>query len=156
MKKLFQKQIRFIWYMECPAWLWRLIEKHAKKLDTYYLPKNWWTVYYYEKKNIFSDPYEKDEIQLVKNFDEAKKIAILKKFEIMKEQFWKMDIDIEREYDELSWMFDKLQQENEELKNLPPVEMENIVTDQDFDIYPANDPRSKFHNDWKKSKIQKK
>lgn len=92
------------------------------------MPKNWWTVYYYEKKNVFSDPYEKDEIQLVKNFDEAKKIAILKKFEVMKEWFWKMDIDIERDYDEISWKFEKLQQENEELKNLPPVEIEQIVS----------------------------
>ena len=156
MKKLFQKQIRFVWYMECPTWLWRLIEKHARHLDNIYLPKNEWSVYYYDKRNDFWSVYDQDEVIVVKDYKEAKKISNLKKFEVMKEQFWKMDIDIEREYDEISWKFEKLQQENEELKNLPPVEVEKIVTDQDFDIYPASDPRSKFHNDWKKAKIQKK
>lgn len=142
--------------MECPTWLWRLIEKHARHLDNIYLPKNEWSVYYYDKRNDFWSVYDQDEVIVVKDYKEAKKIQNLKKFEVMKEQFWKMDIDIERDYDEISWKFDKLQKENEELKNLPPVEIEKIATDQDFDIYPANDPRSKFHNDWKKSKIQKK
>lgn len=156
MKNLFQKQIRFVWYMECPTWLWRLIEKHARHLDNIYLPKNEWLVYYYDKRNDFWSIYEQDEILLVKDYKEAKKIQNLKKFEVMKEQFWKMDIDIERDYDEISWKFDKLQKENEELRNLPPVEVENIVTDHDVDIYPASDPRSKFHNDWENAKIKKK
>lgn len=149
--KLFKKQIRFIGYMECPEWLGRLIERHAKQMDNYYLPK-WWKVFYYEKKNKFWDPYEENEIQVVKNYDEAKKIVKLEKYEIMKENFEKMDIDIDGEYKDLPWKFEKLQQENEELKNLPPVEVERI----DADIYPASDPRSKFHNDWKKANIKKK
>lgn len=142
--------------MECPTWLWRLIEKHAKHLDNIYLPKNEWSVYYYDKRNDFWSIYEQDEVLLVKDYKEAKKIQNLKKFEVMKEQFWKIDIDIERDYDGISWKFEKLQQENEELRNLPPVEIEKIATDHDVDIYPASDPRSKFHNDWEKAKIQKK
>lgn len=142
--------------MECPTWLWRLIEKHARHLDNIYLPKNEWSVYYYDKRNDFWSVYDQDEVIVVKDYKEAKKIQNLKKFEVMKEQFWKMDIDIEREYNEISWKFDKLQKENEELKNLPPVEIEKIATDHDVDIYPASDPRSKFHKDWKNAKIQKK
>jgi len=44
---------------------------------------------------------------------------------------------------------EQLKKENEELKSLPPVEVEEIHND--FDIYPASDPRSKFHDEWKKS-----
>lgn len=138
--------------MECPEWLGRLIERHARHLDNIYLPKNEWSVYYYDKRNDFWSVYDQDEVIVVKDYKEAKKIQNLKKFEVMKEQFWKIDIDIERDYNEISWKFEKLQQENEELKNLPPVEVERI----DADIYPASDPRSKFHEEWKKSKIKKK
>jgi hypothetical protein len=156
--KLFKKQIRFIWYMECPTWLWRLIEKHARHLDNIYLPKNEWSVYYYDKRNDFWSIYEQDEILLVKDYKEAKKIQNLKKFEVMKEQFWKMDIDIERDYDEISWKFDKLQKENEELRNLPPVEVEKVQYSVDpiGDVYPSDDPRSTFRKDWENAKIQKK
>ena len=142
--------------MECPTWLWRLIERHARHLDKIYLPKNEWSVYYYDKRNDFWSVYDQDEVIVVKDYNEAKKIQNLKKFEVMKEQFWKIDIDIESDYDKISWKFDKLQKENEELKNLPPVEVEKIVTDHDVDIYPASDPRSKFHNDWEKANIKKK
>lgn len=105
-----------------------------------YLPKNEWSVYYYDKRKDFWSVYDQDEVIVVKDYKEAKKIQNLKKFEVMKEQFWKMDIDIERDYDEISWKFDKLQKENEELRNLPPVEIEKIATDYD----------------WKNAKIQKK
>lgn len=127
MKNLFKKQIRFIGYMECPTWLWNLIEKHAKKMDNYYLPK-WWQVFYYEKRENFSCPYEKDEIKVVKNFNEAKKVVDLEKYECMKEKFEKIDIDIDREYKDLPWQMEKLQKENEELRNLPPVEIAQIVS----------------------------
>lgn len=155
--KLFKKQIRFIWYMECPLWLGRLIERYAKKMDNYYLPK-WWKVFYYEKKNDFSDPYEENEIQVVKNYDEAKKIVNLEKYDCMKENFEKMDIDIDGEYKDLPWKFEKLQKENEELRNLPPVEVEKVEYSVDpiGDIYPSDDPRSTFRKDWKNAKIQKK
>lgn len=138
--------------MECPAWLWNLIEKHAKKMDNVCDYSEWYKSIFYYKDDRFDLP--KKDPKVVKTYEDAKQIMDAKKYNKIKKDMEDKKIDISIE--EMPWKIVELQNQIEELKNLPPVEIEKIVTDHDVDIYPASDPRSKFHNDWKKSKIQKK
>lgn len=150
--KLFKKQIRFIWYMECPTWLGRLIEKYAKKVNNRTDYSEWYKSYFFYTNEYFDRP--KSDINFVESEARAKEIIDAKKFNKIQKEIDdnNMDVDIES----MPLRIRELEKENEELKNLPPVEIEKIVTDHDVDIYPASDPRSKFHNDWKNAKIKKK
>lgn len=150
--KLFKKQIRYIWYMECPTWLGRLIEKYAKKVNNRTDYSEWYKSYFFYTNEYFDRP--KSDINFVESEARAKEIIDAKKFNKIQKEIDdnNMDVDIES----MPLRIRELEKENEELKNLPPVEIEKIVTDHDVDIYPASDPRSKFHNDWKNSKIKKK
>ena len=142
-------------YLILPKRLWRLVEIYWKPVKTmleydpskvddkrgdvdrlYYVnghvsEKNFtWTIY----KNY------KTEEQIKK---EKTKTAI---WSIMQEKWFKI-MDFEKKDARIK----ELEKENEELKSLPPVNVETINFD-DWDIYPADDPRSKFY----KGKFDKK
>ena len=153
MKKLFQKQIRYIGYMECPTWLWNLIDRYAKKVDnrTDYTSEHYQAYFYYSDE-YFDRP--KKDINFVESEARAEEIIYAKKFKKIKKEIDDQEIDVAIE--KMPSKIRELEKQIEELKNLPPVEVEKIVTDHDVDIYPASDPRSKFHNDWKKANIKKK
>ena len=153
MKKLFQKQIRFIGYMECPTWLWNLIDRYAQKVDnrTDYTSGHYQSYFYYTDE-YFDRP--KKDINFVESKARAEEIINAKKFKKIQKEIDDQEMDVEIE--KMPSKIRELEKQIEELKNLPPVEVEKIVTDHDVDIYPASDPRSKFHNDWKKANIKKK
>ena len=80
----------------------------------------------------------------VETYDQAKQIIDAKKFNYIKKEIDEFDLDVSIE--DMPKEIKRLKEEIEELKNLPPVEIEKIVTDHDVDIYPPEDPRSKFHD----------
>ena len=142
--------------MECPAWLWNLIDNHAKKIDTMtdYSQQTRKTIYYYADETF--DRPKKDPF-IVNDYARAIEIVNAKKYKAIEKEIDEMKLWISidkmpKQIETLKKEINELKNENEELKNLPPVEVERI----DADIYPASDPRSKFHEEWKKSKIKKK
>lgn len=142
--KLFKKQIRYLGYIECPTWLWNLIDKHAKKINNLTDYSEWYkSIFYYDNERF--DLPKKDPM-FVETYDQAKQIIDAKKFNYIKKEIDEFDLDVSIE--EMPKEIKRLKEQIEELKNLPPVEIEKISW---YDIYPPEDPRSKFHEDWKKS-----
>lgn len=149
--KLFKKQIRYIGYIECPTWLGNLIEKYAKKVGNRSDYTDWYKSYFFYTNEYFDRP--KEDIKFVESEARAKEIIDAKKFNKIKKEIDdnNMDVDIES----MPLRIRKLEKQIEELKNLPPVEVEKIqyVVDPIGDVYPADDPHTW---DRKKAKIKKK
>ena len=137
-------------YLILPKRLWRLVEIYWKPVKTmleydpskvddkrgdvdrlYYVnghvsEKNFtWTIYW--------DYETAEQIRAEKT-----KTAI---WRVMQEKWFKI-MDFEKKDARIK----ELEKENEELKSLPPVNVETINFD-DWDIYPADDPRSKFYKE---------
>lgn len=150
--KLFKKQIRYIGYMECPTWLGNLIDRYAHKVDnrTDYTSANYQAYFYYSDE-YFDRP--KKDIKFVESEARAEEIINAKKFKKIQKEIDdnNMDVDIES----MPLRIRELEKENEELRNLPPVEVEKIqyTVDPIGDVYPLDDSHTW---DRKKAKIKKK
>lgn len=150
--KLFKKQIRYIGYMECPTWLGNLIDRYAQKVDnrTDYTSGNYQSYFYYSDE-YFDRP--KKDIKFVESEARAKEIIDAKKFNKIKKEIDDQEMDVAIE--EMPSKIRELEKQIEELRNLPPVEVEKIqyAVDPIGDVYPADNPHTW---DRKKAKIKKK
>ena len=149
MKKLFYH----VWaeYLILPKRLWKLVEiywKPVRKMLEYDPSKvddEYWKVEYLhyatwrvERKNFVWTIYcDYETAEKVREENTLKQI-----WRIMQEKWFKIK-DIEKKDERIK----KLEEENDELKSLPPVEVETIRNIDDGDIYPADDPRSKFYKE---------
>lgn len=130
--------------MECPEWLGRLIDRYAKNVDnrTDYTSGNYQSYFYYSDE-YFDRP--KKDIIFVESRARAEEIINAKKFKKIKKEIDDNDMDVDIE--EMPSKIRELEKQIEELKNLPPVEVEQIQ----YTVDPISDTW-----DWKNAKIKKK
>ena len=135
--------------MVLPKRLWKLVEIYWKPVksmleyDPSKVDDKWWNVWrlYYVGESVKAKNFE---WTIYWDYETAEKIreenTLKQIWRVMQEKkysitdFAKKDARIE-----------ELEKENDELKSLPPVNVETIHND--WDIYPADDPRSKFYKE---------
>ena len=148
---IMKKWFYHVWaeYMVLPKRLWKLVEIYWKPVksmleyDPSKVDDKWWNVWrlYYVGESVKAKNFE---WTIYWDYETAEKIreenTLKQIWRVMQEKkysitdFAKKDARIE-----------ELEKENDELKSLPPVNVETIHND--WDIYPADDPRSKFYKE---------
>ena len=137
-KMSIQKQIRYIGYMECQTWL-NLIDRYAKKWTTERIIHPDIIKHIFIIRIIF---YHPKDINFVESEARAKEIIDAKKFNKIKKEIDDQEMDVAIE--EMPSKIRELEKQIEELRNLPPVEVEKIqyAVDPIGDTYPADDPHT--------------
>lgn len=138
-------------YLILPRRLWKLVEIYWKPVKTMleYDPsqvddkrgdvKSLYFVEWNVAEKSFCWTIYWDRETATEKKKEIEQTAI---WRIMQEKWFKIK-DIEKKDERIK----ELEEENDELKSLPPVEVETIRNMDDGDIYPADDPRSKFYKE---------
>lgn len=122
-----------------PNRLFKLIRNYSQPLDD---------VYFFDNKSCCHEIYYKKD-GCIKRCETDEYFATRQEAEKRKDELEAIEkySKIKAEKEEAEKKIKELEEQIEELKSLPPVEVETIRNIDDGDIYPADDPRSKFYKE---------